>query len=446
MENKYLTVSALNRYLAYKFDTDANLKNIHIKGEISNLRISGGHLYFSLKDEFSEIRGIVFASVARRLAFMPADGMTVLIRGSVTVYQKGGSYSINVTDMKEAGLGDIYLNFLRLKEKLQKEGLFDEDKKLKVPESPEKIAVITSPTADALQDILSTINKRYPFVTVYLYPSLVQGAEAPRSLIAALERANRDAIADVIIIARGGGSFEDLSCFNNETLARAIFASRIPTVTGIGHETDFTIADYVSSKRAPTPTGAAVLVTKDRHLLAREVNEKTNLLRYHLKRILEKKFYDYQHIVNRHHFKNFGEVIGRWEKEWERLTYSLKVHSPLAMVEAGLARVGELDKRVLAYNIAGKIAEKGAAVEGLASRLTARYRQAIGNWEKQYQFYLDKINILNPLNLMKKGYTLIYQDGKLVTRRADIAYDRQFTVRFYDGELPALPKKTKDEE
>jgi exodeoxyribonuclease VII large subunit len=423
MENKYLTVSALNRYLAYKFDTDPNLREVYIKGEISNLRLSGGHLYFSLKDALSEIRAIVFGSVVRCLNFMPADGMTVLIRASVTVYQKGGTYNLNVVEMKEAGLGDIYLNFLRLKEKLQKEGLFDEERKLKVPEAPEKIAVITSPTGDALQDILTTINKRYPFVTVYLYPALVQGADAPRTLISALERANRDGLVDVIIIARGGGSFEDLSCFNNETLARAIAASTIPTVTGIGHETDYTIADFVSSRRAPTPTGAAVMVTKDRQLLAREVNEKTNLLRHLFTRILENKY-----------------------KEWERLTYSLKVHSPLQTVTAKLERVTELRSRLVAYNIAGKIDEKVVLVSGLTNRLTARFQQAIANWEKQYLFFHDKINILNPLNIMKKGYTLTYQDGRLITRRADVDPARDIAVRFYDGELAARPKKTKDEE
>lgn len=446
MENKYLTVSALNRYLAYKFDTDPTLRNILIKGEISNFRVSGGHLYFSLKDELSEIRAIMFAGAARRLVFMPTDGMTVMIRAQVIVYQKGGSYNLNVLAMEDAGLGDIYLNFLRLKEKLQKEGLFAEEPKLKIPEFPERIAVITSPTGDALHDIISTINKRFPLVTVYLYPALVQGLEAPRSIMAALDRANRDGLADVIIIARGGGSFEDLSCFNNETLARMIFRSPIPTVTGIGHETDYTIADYVASRRAPTPTGAAVLVTKDRNMLARDINEKINLIKYYYKRILEKKYYDYKNITSRHHFKNFIELINQREKELARLAYNLKVHSPLNLVEKNLTRIEDLRRRLSAYNLIGRIQDKADVINKFTGRLGYCYRQAVDNWERRHQNYLDKLNILNPLNLMKKGYTLTYQKGKIVTRLTGVTHEEELTIRFYDGTLAVKPIKPMKEE
>ena len=446
MDNKYLTVTALNRYLAYKFENDSALKNILIKGEIFNFRVSGGHLYFSLKDETSEIRAVMFSSAARRLNFMPADGITVIIKAHVAIYQKGGTYNLNVLEMDEAGLGDIYLNFLRLRDKLSKEGLFDEEKKLNIPDIIRNIAVITSASADAFQDIVSTINKRFPLVKVYLYPALVQGVDAPRSIMASLQRANNDGIADVIIIARGGGSFEDLSCFNNEALAREIFNSKIPTVTGIGHETDFTIADYVSSRRAPTPTGAAVLVTKDRTLIAKDLLEKINLLKYYYKRILEKKYYDYQNIINRHHFKNFIEQIENKEKELERLSYNLKVHSPLVLVNKGLENVDDFKNRLLAYNIMGKITERFEYIDGQEKRLFTRIGQIISNKEQTFQNYYDKINILNPLHLMEKGYTLTYQNGKVVTRLSTLNKKDDFIIRFYDGSLQAKPLKTMKEE
>ncbi|HHZ12221.1 MAG TPA: exodeoxyribonuclease VII large subunit, partial [Acholeplasmataceae bacterium] len=362
MENKYLTVTALNRYIAYKFETDVALRQVYVKGEISNFRISGGHLYFSLKDENSEIRAIMFAGYARSLKFMPEDGMTVLVNAQVKVYEKGGTYSLNVFEMQEIGRGEIYLNFLRLKEKLQKEGLFDEEKKLPLPEWAEHVGVITSPTGDALQDILKTIKKRWPLTRAYLYPALVQGKEAPASLIAALQAAQKNKLLDVIIIARGGGSAEDLSCFNDEGLARAVFASRIPTVSGVGHESDFTIIDFVTSRRAPTPTGAAVLVTKDQYQVIREVNEKLNLIQFYYKKLLEKKYYDYQNLINRHHFKNFSEVLALKEKELERLEYNLRVHSPLATIERYLQRAEALERSLKVYNLPERISRLLEAV------------------------------------------------------------------------------------
>jgi len=265
MENnnrKYLTVTALNKYIAYKIDNDPNLGFVYLQGELSNIRFSKEHLYFVIKDQDSEISGIMYSSSATKLTFMPKDGMKVLVSGKISVYQKKGTYNLIAITMSEAGLGALYQDFLFLKDKLEKEGLFAIEHKKPIPEYSEKIGVITSATADAFQDIKSTIAQRFPLAQIYLYPALVQGVDAPKSLIKALEQANKENIVDVIIIARGGGSFEDLSCFNDEKLARSIYASQIPIVSGVGHETDFTICDFVADERAPTPTGAAVRVTK----------------------------------------------------------------------------------------------------------------------------------------------------------------------------------------
>ena len=270
-EQKYLTVSALNRYIAYKIDSDVALRTIYIKGEVSNARISKGHLYFVLKDEESEINAIIFSNILRNSSYIPIDGAKVLITGSISSYSKKGTYNLLVSKISEFGQGLIYQQFLELKTKLEKEGLFSIEHKKKLPAFPERIGVITSETGDALQDIRSTISNRYPITKVVLYKALVQGNDAPESLIKALKKADYDNLCDVLIIARGGGSIEDLNCFNDEELARTIYNLNTPIVSGVGHENDYTICDFVCDDRAPTPTGAAVRVTPDKNIIFQDI-------------------------------------------------------------------------------------------------------------------------------------------------------------------------------
>jgi exodeoxyribonuclease VII large subunit len=441
MENKYLTVTALNKYIAYKFDSDNALRNLYVKAEVSNFRISGGHLYFSLKDENSEIRAIMFSGQARKLKFMPADGMTVIVSAQVSVYQKGGTYNLNVYEMQEVGLGELYLNFLRLKEKLQKEGLFSEEKKLPLPEFSNHIALITSPTGDALHDVVSTINKRWPLTKVYLYPALVQGVDAPASIIKALKAAQKNPLVEVIIIARGGGSAEDLSCFNDEALARAIFSSAVPTVSGVGHEADFTICDFVASKRAPTPTGAAVLITKDQSMIAKEIYEKMNLIRFYFKKQLEKKYYDYENLINRHHFKNFLEILTIKEKELERIDYNLQVHSPRNLIEKYFQKVNELTKRLKLYNLPEKINLNLINLEEKKKQIQKVLQAYLKDKEQYYLSLVDKMITVNPLNLLRKGYVLTYQNQKLMTRMESVSLDKDLEIRFADGNVIARAVK-----
>lgn len=441
MENKYLTVTALNRYIAYKIDTDIALRNVYVKAEISNFRISNGNLYFSLKDENSEIKAIMFSNYARSLKFIPEDGMTVVVSAQVKVYEKGGTYNLNVYEMKEIGRGEIYLNFLRLKEKLQKEGLFSEEKKLPLPQFPEHVGVITSPTGDALHDIVSTINKRWPLTKIYLYPALVQGKDAPASLIAALKAAQENPLLEVIIIARGGGSAEDLDCFNDEELARVVFSSKIPTVTGVGHEADYTIIDFVASRRAPTPTGAAVLVTKDQYQIIKEVNEKLNLINFYYRKLLEKKYNDYINIVNRHHFKNFLETLALKEKEVERLTYNLKVHSPEYVIEKYLQRALALERSLKVYNLPEIIDRELEGVKEREKALRNYLNALIKAKEQKFSALIDKMCAVNPLNLLRKGYALTYQNQRLITESEAVDLEQNLEIRYYDGSLLAKPLK-----
>ena len=266
-----LTVTQLNRYLKSIFDGDAHLANVFLTGEISNFtdHYRSGHLYFSLKDDRSVIRAVMFAQQARRLKFRPGDGMRVIARGRVSVYEQSGQYQLYVQDMQPDGLGALNLAFEQLKKKLAAEGLFDPERKKSLPKFPQSVGVVTSPTGAAVQDIRQILGRRYPLAQVVLCPVLVQGEGAAEQIAEAIRRFNRLRCADVLIVGRGGGSIEDLWAFNEEIVARAVAESEIPVISAVGHETDYTICDFAADLRAPTPSAAAELAVPDiRELLS----------------------------------------------------------------------------------------------------------------------------------------------------------------------------------
>ena len=263
-----VSVSQLNNYLKQRLDGDEALRLVCVEGEISNFTDhSSGHMYFSLKDKDAAIKAVMFRGYRKKLTFRPTGGMKVIAIGDVSFYSKAGTVQLYVQHMFPSGIGDIYANLEALKEKLSKEGLFDGAHKKEIPKYPENIAIITSPTGAALRDIRNVLGRRYPLARQVLYPVMVQGNSAALEIVQALETANRDGKCDVILLARGGGSLEELSIFNDEKLARAIYASQIPVITGLGHEIDYTIADYVADLRAPTPSAAAELAVPDQNEL-----------------------------------------------------------------------------------------------------------------------------------------------------------------------------------
>ena len=259
MNNEYITISEVNRYIKDTIDNNQFLKKVYLKGEISNFKAhTRGHLYFTLKDEGSRLNAVMFSYQASNLKFTPVDGMKVLVCGKISVYEATGSYQIYVEEMTEDGVGNLYIEFEKLKKKLASEGLFDQDKKKKIPKVPRKIGIVTASTGAAIRDILTTIKRRFPICETILFPSLVQGNEAAKDIVKNIQIANTYDI-DTLIVGRGGGSIEDLWPFNEEIVARAIYESRVPVISGVGHEIDFTIADFVADLRAPTPTAAAEL-------------------------------------------------------------------------------------------------------------------------------------------------------------------------------------------
>lgn len=433
-EKKYISVTALNRYISYKFDMDNNLKEIYLKGELSNFKYSGKHCYFSLKDQTSEIQGMFFYPSNLSLKFKPQDGMSVLVSGYVQVYQKKGTYAIIVNKMEQEGLGLIYQQFLELKDKLSKEGLFDETRKLPIPEYPERVAIVTALTGEAINDIVSTFNRRFPLARLKLYPALVQGLDAPKDLIRAVNEVFNDNWAEVLIIGRGGGSYEDLSCFNDEALARLLASSKIPVVSAVGHEGDFTICDFVASYRAPTPTGAAMRLTKEKSEVIKGLMDKVARLNHGIKAVLSNKYYLYDNLIKSYPLLHFDEFLNhQFLNPLTVTTEKLKGLNPEFVIDTNIQKLNELDKR-LYLGINNDLKHKMEGYNTLKSRLVpSLVLNKIELYKSELVKLMEKNVLLNPFNVMLKGYTIAYQDEVIIKSVNHVDMEKPLKVKFYDG-------------
>ncbi len=386
------SVNQLTNYIKMILEQDAALQNIHVRGEISNLRTIDNHVYFTLKDSFAVIDCVMFSRATYLLDFIPDNGMTVVVSGSIEIYQKRGNYQIVVEEMKKEGKGVLFQQFIILKDKLEKEGLFNPLNKKSIPTYPQKIGIISSLDGAALKDMLKVFNRKIP-IEIFLYPSLVQGEKAVFSIIKGIRIFN-DMNMDVIIIARGGGSLEDLSAFNDELLAREMFTSKIPIVTGIGHETDFTIADFVADVRAATPTAAAELVLIDKDVIINrvlQIHEKLN-----------------KHILN---------IINIYKKE-----------------------IKFIEER----NIFKKPYRKFHEFEQLLDERLIRLKNIIENklniFNKEYQYYKTILESLHIKSVLKRGYTLSMQNGKIITSVNDLKTNKIMATIFKDGKATSKIK------
>ena len=413
MSNKYLTVSVINRYLKDQFDRNEHLRVVFLKGEISNFKgHTTGHLYFSLKDENSRISAIMFSSYAKKLTFVPADGKKVLVTGRIGVYEATGSYQIYVDDMQEDGVGNLYLAYEKLKSDLEKEGLFDVKYKQPIPKYPQRIGIVTAPTGAAIRDILSTIKRRYPICETLLFPALVQGEYGADDIVKKINMAQNYDL-DVLIVGRGGGSIEDLWNFNEEKVARAIFSSRIPIISAVGHEIDYTIADFVADMRAPTPTGAAELAVPNLADLKKYIDQ----LNIRSKEAIQKKL-------------NYEKLV------LEALKSSYVLKTPMIMYEN---KKQKLD--IIIDKLNSLINNKTNTYEQRLEYL--KNRQIICNphliykdKEKALEVLINKLDLVNPLNVLKRGYSITLDKNKKVINSVNNVHQNdEVKIQLFDGTI-----------
>lgn len=463
MNNKqFVSVSAINKYINYKFETDINLQEVYLQGEISNFKYSGKHCYFSLKDQFSEISAMFFYPLNMSLSFKPMDGMSVQVCGKIQIYQKKGTYAIVVNKMAETGVGLLYQEYLDLKDKLQKEGLFDDSKKLPLPIYPEKVAVITAATGEAIHDIISTFNRRFPLAKIKLYPALVQGTDAPKDLVRALLKVYQDNDADAIIIGRGGGSFEDLSCFNDETLARTLFASKIPTVSAVGHEGDYTICDFVASFRAPTPTGAAMALSKDKKDVNDLLIDRSSRLKIAIKSKLVSDYNVWNNLSSSYGLANFEKILNNKHTVLDSYISKLQKFSPELLtknvenkiIESDLRMHNAINNKFIEYNalisnfdsrlkpnlVINKINKYDDLIDQFFNRIVDINNNEIAKLETMLFNMTDKMVLLNPFNIMKKGYSIVYKDENIVSSSKDLKSDDEIMIKMSDGDVYAKIK------
>jgi len=385
-----ITISELTREL--KTLVESEFKFIYVLAEISNFKrhTPSGHCYFILKDETSQINATLWSFRYNYLNFKPQDGDKVLVKGKVTLYEPRGTYQIDVTDMQKTGLGELQAAFEKLKDKLQEEGLFETERKRKLPEFPQRVGIVTSETGAVIEDFKNVTRKRYPIANILLFPALVQGAGSADSVCRAIKQANKTEYnLDIIVVARGGGSLEDLWTFNEEKVAREVFNSRVPVVSAIGHEPDFTICDFVADLRAPTPSAAAELIFPEKQ----ELLERINQIDYYIKIYIKDK-------------------IDMLHQQLDNVEKSYSFNKPLDMLNEYKMRTDEIHKDI----------------EKLTKEKLFKIKDSLFNKEKL-------LNSISPEQTLKRGFTYVIKNGKLISRKMKVKEGEEITVRFYDGDV-----------
>lgn len=387
-----LTVTQLNQYSKSIIENDINLNNVFVVGEISNFvdHYRSGHLYMSIKDSQSVISAVMFSGNASRLKFKPENGMSVIIRGRVSIYERDGKYQLYIDDMQPDGIGSLALAFEQLREKLLKEGLFDSQHKMTIPRIPTRIGVISSPTGAAVQDVLNVLNRRFPLAEIVFAGVQVQGENAASSVIKAIEKLNKTNV-DTIIIARGGGSTEDLWPFNDESLAYAIYNSRIPIISGVGHETDFTICDFVADLRAPTPSVAAELAVPDATEQKNYIVSLRNTLDYHIENSLNDRYRKIESYKNSPILRNPEKIIENCE----------------------------------------------LYLDILNSRINESYKDMLASYTSSFFSLYSKLDSLSPLKVLSRGYSIVKKEDSIINNSKSLSIDDVVSIRLADGEVKA---------
>lgn len=435
--DKVLSVKDLTRYIKMKLEGDSVLQDVWVRGELSNFtHHSSGHMYFTLKDAASRVKCIMFASNNQRLGFIPRDGTKVIARGNISVFERDGQYQMYVTHMQQDGIGNLYLAFEQLKKKLGDEGLFAPERKRAIPKFPQTVGVITSPTGAAVRDIVTTLQRRYPSASILLYPVLVQGSQAAPSIVRAIDAMNRHREADVLIVGRGGGSLEELWAFNEEMVARSIFGSAIPVISAVGHETDFTIADFVADLRAATPTAAAELAVPHHlelkqhfvHLsqrLVKGLSVQVNAKKEQLNRLRRSPALTQPR-------RQLQEPAQRLDRLREQLAFRLR-----EKVSASRESAIRLERKLSAHNPKQQLGYARKRIDVARHQLVQSMQAVCKETRHRYTVQLRQLDALSPLKVMQRGYSLAYDEKqrRIIKSVNQVQPGDMIRIRLTDGKL-----------
>ncbi|MBA4534659.1 exodeoxyribonuclease VII large subunit [Brevibacillus halotolerans] len=429
-----MSVAELNRYVKRMMEGDLRLADVWVRGEISNFtHHHSGHMYFTLKDKDSRLKIVMFASYNRFLTFIPKNGTKAIVRGSISVFERDGAYQLYARELQPDGIGALFLAFEQLKEKLQQEGLFASERKRALPRFPKTIGVVTSPTGAAIRDIITTIKRRYPQAKIMLAPAIVQGVEAPASIIRAIRHINQYQV-DVMIVGRGGGSIEELWAFNDEAVARAIVASQIPIISAVGHETDYTIADFVADIRAATPTAAAELAVP--HYL--EWLERIKQLDHRLARALQTQLQEKRtHLQRLQQSYGLKNPLRRVEERRQRIDeVTLRLSAMVKMKVVGKReQLSHVKKRLKQIRLERQVAEGRGQVNRMESQLTQYMKQKTERSRQAWLSLVQHLDALSPLRVMQRGFSLSYKDDTLIKSVEGIEVGDQLMIRYQDGKI-----------
>lgn len=442
--SEYLSVTTLTKYIKYKFDQDPHLQSILLKGELSNFKKhSSGHLYFNVKDKDSVISAMMFKGNANQLTFEPKEGDEVLLEARVSVYERRGNYQIYVNKMELDGIGNLYQKLEQLKQKLKKEGFFNNEHKKPIPRFPKKIAILTASTGAAIRDIQSTINSRYPLAEKIQISTLVQGTQAKEDIIKNIKYADSLGV-DTIIVGRGGGSIEGLWNFNEEDVVKAIFECQTPIISAVGHETDFTLSDFVADVRAATPTQAAVMATPDQYELMQQIKQYQFSLSRYIKQYLEKQYKQLDHLASYYKFKQpsllYDQQIQRKDDLERQLTQLL-----LSKIENKKYQLKVLHQNFNVKTLNQTILQNKRQLVNVKNRLSNLTMKNIHNNKLEFKNKVELLNNLSPTNTMLRGYSIINKDDKVITSTQDLSKDDEITLAMKDGNVDAIVKKVRCE-
>ena len=430
MNEEYVTVSALTKYIKYKFDKDPHLGRVYLTGEISNFRLRPTHQYFSLKDENAIISATMFQSAFKKIQFRPEEGMKVLVIGKVSVFEKSGQYQINIEHMEPDGVGALYLAYEQLKKKLEAEGLFSLPKK-PIPQFPKKIAILTSESGAVIQDIQTTVARRFPIVQLVLYPTVVQGVHAVNSILKNLDLVEQEDY-DVVIIGRGGGSIEDLWAFNEEPVVRRVAELSTPVISSVGHETDTTLIDFVSDMRAATPTAAAEIATPVLMEIHQQLRNLQTRLEQALSRQLQIKRERMQALAKASIFQNPERIYQVYQQRVDQLEMRLQQMMQQS-VQHKRQQLVKHQHRLELGSPSRRVQTEKQALQYLAKRLEQAQSQLMKDKKQQFQRAIQQLDLLSPLKIMNRGYGILQQEETIIKSVDQLEVNQELTIQLVDG-------------